>query len=94
MADLSVLKQYNDGVQPNVEVMRLWLDQQIAEKEMRIKRLEADAEEILRAHTARIKADIIMLKREIGRLYDRKDQLEQYGNEEVIDIKRIENKGA
>lgn len=91
MADLPVLKQYD--VQPNVEVRKLWVDQQIAEKETRIKRLEADAEEIIRAQVSRIKADIIMLKREIARLYDMKDQLEQFKNEDVIDVKRLTAKG-
>lgn len=92
MADLPVPKHYE--VKPNVEVQTLWVEQQIAEKETRIKRLEADAEEIMRAQIARIKADIIMLKREVARLYDLKDQLQNYGKEEVIDIKKIENKGG
>jgi hypothetical protein len=33
-----------------------------------------------------------MLKREIAALYDRKDKLQTYGNQEVIDLKLIENK--
>jgi hypothetical protein len=90
MADLPVVKHYS--VKPNVEVQILWTDQQIAEKETRVKRLEADAEEIMRAQISRIKADIIMLKREIAALYDRKDKLQTYGNQEVIDLKLIENK--
>lgn len=90
MADLPVVKHYE--VKPNVEVQKLWTEQQIAEKETRIKRLEADAEEIMRAQIARIKADIIMLKREVAALYERKDQLEKYGNNDVIDIKQISSK--
>jgi hypothetical protein len=92
MADLPVPKHYE--VKPNVEVRKLWVDQQIAEKETRVKRLEADAEEIMRAQIARIKADIIMLKREVANLYSLKDQLEQYNNNDVIDVKQLENKGG
>ena len=88
MADLRVIKHYD--VKPNVEVQRLWTQQQIAEKEARIKRLEADAEEILRGQIARIQADIIMLKRETASLYQRMDELEKFGKDEVIDIKQLE----
>ena len=90
MADLPVPKSY--AVEPNVEVRKLWVDQQIAEKETRVKRLEADAEEIMRAQIARIKADILMLKREVGKLYELKDDLGRFGNEEVIDAKQLEDK--
>jgi len=92
MADIGVNKHYD--VRPSVEVQRLWLDQQIAEKEMRIKRLECDAEEIIRAQISRIKADSLMLKREVARLYDVKEQLDQFGKEDIIDMKQIEAKGA
>ena len=90
MADIQTNKHYD--VKPNVEVRKLWTDQQIAEKEMRIKRLEADAEEIIRGSVARIKADIIMLKREVAGLYNLKDDLEKFRNDEVIDLKQLEDK--
>ena len=90
MADLPIPRRY--AVEPNVEVRRLWVDQQIAEKETRVKRLEADAEEIMRAQISRIKADIIMLKREVGKLYELKDDLQKFGAEEVIDLKQLEDK--
>jgi len=90
MSDLPIPKRYT--VEPNVEVRRLWVDQQIAEKETRIKRLEADAEEIMRASIARIKADIIMLKREVAKLYELKDDYQKYNADEVIDLKAIEHK--
>jgi len=90
MADLPIPNRYT--VEPNVEVRRLWVDQQIAEKEMRVKRLEADAEEIMRAQISRIKADIIMLKREVAKLYELKDDLQEYGSNEIIDMKQLENK--
>ena len=92
MADIAVNTHYE--VEPNVEVQRLWLKQQIAEKEIRVKRLECDAEEILRSQIHRIEAQVIMLKREISRLYDLQDKLDQFGKDEVVDIKRIEAKGA
>ena len=90
MADLPVPKRYD--VQPNVEVRKLWVDQQIAEKETRVKRLEADAEEIMRAQISRIKADIIMLKREVGKLYELKDDLSKFGDQEIIDMKQLEDR--
>ena len=82
----------NYDVKPNVEVRKLWCDQQIAEKEMRVKRLEADAEEIMRGQVSRIKADIIMLKRETAKLYELKDDLEKFRNDEVIDLKQLTEK--
>lgn len=90
MADIGVVTHYE--VKPNVDVHKLWCQQQIAEKETRIKRLEADIEEIVRAKTAQIQAQIIMLKRETAALYERKDKLDSFSNSEVIDIKMIEKK--
>lgn len=90
MADLPILKHYT--VAPNVEVQRLWVDQQIAEKETRVKRLEADAEEIMRAQISRIKADILMLKRETAKLYELKDDLQRFGSQDIVDIKKLEDK--
>ena len=84
MADLGVQKNYD--VKPNIEVRKLWVDQQIAEKECMVKRLEADAEEIMRGQISRIKADIIMKKREVAKLFELKDDLEKFRNDEVIDI--------
>ena len=84
MADIQTNKNYD--VKANVEVRKLWADQQIAEKECMIKRLEADAEEIVRGQISRIKADILMKKREVAKLYELKDDLDKFRNDEVIDI--------
>lgn len=83
---------------PNAKVHKLWTEQQIAEVETRIKRLEADAEEILRGKLKRIEAEIIMHKRKAVLLYNKLDKLEKFGNEDLIDVhgidvKRLENKG-
>ena len=77
---------------PNVKVHKLWTEQQIAETEMKIKRLECDAEEILRGRLKNIEAEIIMLKRKVAMLYNKYDQLEQFGNEELIEVRGIEIK--
>ena len=97
MADLGI----QGGCNPvaNVKVHRLWTEQQIAEVETRIKRLEIDAEEILRGRLKGIEAEILMLKRKAAMLYNKADNLEKFGMEDVVDIdginvKQIENKGA
>jgi len=90
-----------DGVQPtaNVKVHRLWTEQQIAEVETRIKRLEIDAEEILRGRLKGIEAEILMLKRKAAMLYAKSDNLDKFGVEDIVDVegitvKQLENKGA
>ena len=84
--------------EPNVRVHKLWTEQQIAETEAKVKRLEADAEEIFKGRLKNIEAEVIMLKRKASMLYDKLDRLEEFGNEEVIDVrgatvKRLEHKG-
>jgi len=90
MGDLKVVKHFE--VQPNVAVQKLWCEQQIAEKEARVKRLEIDAEEIIRGRLKGLQADVLMLKREIAALYDKADRLEQYNAEDVVDIQKITHK--
>ena len=97
MADIGVSGGVNP--EPNVKVHKLWTEQQIAETEAKIKRLEADAEEIIKGRLKRLEAEVIMLKRKAALLYDKFDNLEKFGNEEVIDVKginvqRLEHKGG
>ena len=66
---------------------------------MKIKRLECDAEEIIRGRLKNIEAEIIMLKRKAVMLYQKFDNLEQFGTDDVVEIdgitvKRLENKGG
>jgi len=96
MADLGI----NGGVTPvaNVKVHRLWTEQQIAECEVAIKRLEVNAEEIIKGKLKGIEASILMHKRKAVMLYAKLDNLEKFGTEDVVNIdgtnvKRLENKG-
>ena len=89
-----------DGVQPiaNVKVHRLWTEQQIAESEMKIKALEIQAEGIIRGQLKGIEASILMEKRKATLLYNKLDNLEKFGVEDVVNIegttvKQLENKG-
>jgi len=67
MADIGVPKE-QFLVSPNADVEKLWIKSAIAEKEVRVKRLEADKEEIVKSRVLRIEATILMLKREIVEL--------------------------
>jgi len=70
MADLPVPReQYL--VTPNADVEKLWLKSAIAEKEARVKRLEADKEEVIKSRVLKIEATILMVKREIVELNNR-----------------------
>jgi hypothetical protein len=84
MADLPVPGSITPP--PNVKMHKLWCEQQIAELECKVKRLEADAEEIVRAQLKRIEAEVEGAKRKIVSLRARHDQLEQFGLQEVIEI--------
>jgi len=72
--------------EPNVKVHKLWTEQQIAETEKRIKNLEADAEAIIRGQLKGIEAEIIQLKRKSAVLYQKLDNLEKFGLEEIVEI--------
>ena len=85
--------------EPNVKVRKLWTEQQIAETECKIKRLEADAEEIIRGRLKSIEAEVLMLKRKAVMLYETLDNLEKFGSEEVVEIegtvvKRLTKQGG
>jgi hypothetical protein len=90
MADTPIVRI--NEVEPNVQVRKLWCEQQIAEKECAVKRLEADAEEILRGRIKKIQADILMTKRKIAELYKQRDSLDGFHNEDVIDVNLLELK--
>lgn len=73
-------------VPPNVKILKLWTEQQIAEREKKIKHLEANAEEIIRGQLKGIEAEILNLKREVQALMIKFDNLEQFGTEEIVEI--------
>jgi predicted nucleic acid-binding Zn-ribbon protein len=77
---------------PNVKIHKLWCESQIAELECSIKRLEADAQEIIQAKLKKIEADVEGKKRKIVALRARLDQLEQFGLQEVIELNGTEIK--
>jgi len=63
-------------------VEKLWLKSAIAEKEARVKRLEADKDEIIKSRVLKIEATILMVKREIVELNNSLNKDER----ETIDI--------
>ena len=81
MAD-SPVSQEQFLVTPNADVEKLWLKSAIAEKEARLKRLEADKEVIIKSHVLKIEATILMVKREIVSLNNTLDKDEK----DTIDI--------
>jgi hypothetical protein len=86
MADLPVLRQKSSIALPNVKVDRLRLEQQIAEKRARIRTLENQAREIIEAKLKQIEADKIMAEREAMVLQQQLDDLDKYGENDVIDV--------
>lgn len=92
MGDTPVTNQISIVVptaEPTVEVHRLRLDEQIAEKKYQLKRTEAELERFMTGQIKRIQADMIMLEREITVLMAQKDKLDKFGTQDVIDVKKI-----
>jgi hypothetical protein len=75
MADVPVPRE-QFIVSPNADVEKLWLKSAIAEKEARVKRLEADKEEIVKSQVLKLEALMLMLKREIVELNNKLNQME------------------
>jgi hypothetical protein len=75
MADVPVPREHFI-VSPNADVEKLWLKSAIAEKEARVKRLEADKEEIVKSQVLKLEALMLMLKREIVELNNKLNQME------------------
>ena len=97
MADLPIPGSITP--KPNVQMHRLWTMQQIAELECKVKHLEANREELVKARLPAIEAEIIGCKRKVAALMQRADQLDTFGLEEIIDVngtsvKRLENQGG
>ena len=91
MADTDV-GPLTDLAKPTVEVHRLWLDEQIAEKKYQLARLKADYDKYVEGTMKKMQAQRIMLDRDIAALIVKQDRLGQFGNQDVIDIKAIEQK--
>ncbi len=72
--------------QPTVEVHRLRIDQQVAEKKYQLARTKADLERFMTGEIKRIQADMIMLEREIAILMVEKDKLDARGSQDIIDV--------
>ena len=81
MSDLQISKE-QFLVTPNADVEKLWLKSAIAEKEVRVKRLEADKEVIIKSQVLKIEATILMVKREIVQLNNTLNK----DDREIIDI--------
>ena len=83
MADVPVPRE-KYLVSPNADVEKLWCKSAIAEKEARVKRLEADKEEIIKSNVLKIEATILMLKREIVELCNTLNKMDN--TNDVIDV--------
>jgi len=86
MADLPVVRTRNDLTKPNVKVLKLLLEQQIAEKKARVERLKTDAFEIMEGRIKGLQADIIMGERDIAKLIIDLDDLERHDDMEIIEV--------
>ena len=81
-------------INPTVEEHRLEYDEQLAEKEYQLERLDSELKRFINGHIKKIERDKIRLKREIAELIRRKDQLDQFGKQEIIDITNINKQGG
>ncbi len=79
-----------DLAKPTVEVHKLWVDDQIAEKKYQLARLKADYDKFVEGTVKKMEAQRIMLDRDIAALILKKDRLDKHGLHDVIDIKVIE----
>ncbi len=90
----SDIQVYSDNVDPTVEVHRLHLKEEIAEKKYQLARLKAELERFLNGQIAKMKASEIMLEREIAALLRKEEQLDRFGSQDVIDIKQVTQNGG
>ena len=86
MGDLIVLKTRNDVAKPTIKVKKLWLEQQIAEKKVRIQTLTTQAFAITEGQLKGIEADTIMAERDVMELTRELDILEGKNEKEIIDV--------
>ena len=69
-----------------VEIERLYIEDQIAEKKHRSAVLKADGERIITGQLKKLEADIKVLDREVRVLEARKETLDQFGAQKVIEL--------
>ena len=72
-----------------VEEHRLEYDEQLAEKEYQLERLDSELKRFINGHVKKIERDKIRLKREVAELIRRKEVLDQFGKQEIIDITNL-----
>jgi hypothetical protein len=78
-------------INPTVEEHRLEYDEQLAEKEYQLERLESELKRFINGQVKKIERDKIRLKREIAELLRQKEALDKFGKQEVIDITAVTN---
>jgi hypothetical protein len=69
---------------------RLEYEEQLAEKEYQLSRLEAEEKRFIDGHMKKIERDKIRLKREIAELTKQKDDLDALDEQEIIDVTQTE----
>jgi len=73
-------------MEPTVEEHRLEYDEQLAEKEYQLERLDSELKRFINGQIKKIERDKIRLKREIAELQRQKETLDKFGKQEIIDI--------
>jgi len=94
MGDTDMVPYGGNLADPTIEVHRLLIDEQIAEKKYQLARVKADLEKFQNGTIKKMKAAEIMLEREVAALIMKKDTLEGFGSHEVIDITNITKQGG
>lgn len=82
------------GIKPTVEETRLELDEQLAEKEYQLERLDSELKRFINGHVKKIERDKIRLKREIAEILRRRDMMDKYGKQDIIDVKTLTIEGG
>ena len=80
------LAQIKVEIKDTVEERRLEYDEQLAEKEYQLERLESELKRFINGQIKKIERDRIRLRREIAELTRQKEMLDRYGKQDVIDI--------
>jgi len=82
------------NIKTTVQEHRLEFDEELAEKEYQLTRLEAEYRRFIDGSVKKIERDKIRLKREIAELKRRKESLAHYKEQDIIDINLTKQGGT
>jgi len=94
MSDDANIVPYSEKVEPTVQIHKLRLEDEIAEKKYQLGRIELELQKYINGTIKKMESEKLTLEREIAALLQKYDKLDKFGSQDVIDITNLSKQGG